>query len=109
MSFIISTILAIIFIITYYPTVTDSECCTCTTSKQTAGCSTDLTCETNVCNADSYCCAVSWDLTCATRANNICVATSPTPSPTPLPTTKSPTTRSPTTKSPSAPPTQATC
>ncbi len=43
----------------------------CYTENETAGC-IDATCCTTVCEIDSYCCDVAWDLTCAFEAEMDC-------------------------------------
>eukprot|EP00483_Globobulimina_turgida_P004106 UN04114 len=51
-------------------------CCGCITAEGVAGCAADIPCQTEVCDADSYCCGTEWDTICAAAANRICTSSS---------------------------------
>eukprot|EP01084_Bolivina_argentea_P111501 198910_1 len=100
-------------------------CCACTIVNDTAltpGCAADPQCENNICASDTYCCDTDWDIGCATKAQNICINSTTSDSPTDQPTESPlsiiptlppiiiiPTSQSPTTLLPSLSPTDQLC
>lgn len=58
---------------TNQPTVnpTLKTCCGCLSSSGIGGCS-DVRCEIEICDGDTFCCTTQWDTICALQAKSIC-------------------------------------